>query len=854
MNVLRKCCYRSMKENRKRTMVTIVGVILATALITGVACLVTSSRASLIAYEKQQNGDWHYCFYGVSQKDLKYFEENKNITEVNVKVPLGYALLEGSRNPDKPYLYVSAVGEKGAEANALKLLSGRMPENGTELVVSRHILTNGQVKLQIGDTMTLQLGQRVSGGYPLRQNNPYQYEAEELTAGENRSYTIVGVIERPQYGVEDRMAPGYSAFTCLENPAEAESMDVYVKYTGWGLRHADQVNEALEGLAEYHEDNYYLLKWILLTFSSGTMNMIYAMATLALAVIIVTAVFCIRNSFTISLTEKMKLYGRLASVGTTSRQQRKIVYYEAAFLGMTAIPLGIAGGIFATMVLVRVSSGLLESAMDVAMVFGISWGAVTLSAVLGAVTILLSAWQSARRAARVSPVSAIRANATVKVNARELRCPRWISKYLGIGGKVAWKNLRRTRVKYRTTVISIVVGVAVFIGLTTFVDAVKLSFRTAYKSLEYQLRVSCYNTDSLDRLELAVAEAEGVEAVEMVRFHNLNIPAGSLSLTREYLQDFYQEETFEAAEAAGKEPGLVTVGVYSLGEEGYRRYCSLAGVAESDDQAIVLAEYELDEYDEKGIRHVKKGRVAEFAPGDVIAGTGAEEIPLSITVAAQTDVLPMYLNGASLGHAVKLIVSDRWMDGHWEQLDAAEGSGRLTTAYIRCADPSGVEAGMRQALDTASASFINYEQQYRQEKNMYLLLSIFVYGFITVVALIGVTNIFNTITTNMELRAPEFAMLQAVGMTRREFRRMILLESLFYGGKALLIGIPLGVALSYCFHRAMGLAIATGFAVPWKGIGISVAVVALLLYMIMHYSMAKIKGRNLVQIMQNENL
>lgn len=100
MNVLQKCCFRSLKENRKRTLVTIVGVILATALITGVACLATSFRASMVEYEKKQNGDWHYCFYGVSPRDLKYFEENRNLERFVLRQPLGYALLEGSQNPD----------------------------------------------------------------------------------------------------------------------------------------------------------------------------------------------------------------------------------------------------------------------------------------------------------------------------------------------------------------------------------------------------------------------------------------------------------------------------------------------------------------------------------------------------------------------------------------------------------------------------------------------------------------------------------------------------------------------------------------------------------------------------------
>ncbi|MDE5893485.1 MAG: ABC transporter permease, partial [Acetatifactor sp.] len=204
MNVLQKCCFRSLKENRKRTLVTIIGVILATALITGVSCLATSFRASMVEYEKKANGNWYYCFYGVKPENLKYFEGNQHLKKIVLKAPLGYAVLEGSQNPDKPYLYICGVDEEAIDTYGLELTQGRMPKNGSELVISRHIQYNGMVELQVGDTITLEVGQRMSEGYPLRQNNPYLYEEEMLTHKESRTYTIVGIIEMTNLTEEDR--------------------------------------------------------------------------------------------------------------------------------------------------------------------------------------------------------------------------------------------------------------------------------------------------------------------------------------------------------------------------------------------------------------------------------------------------------------------------------------------------------------------------------------------------------------------------------------------------------------------------------------------------------------------------
>lgn len=235
-NVLKKCCLRSLKENRKRTAVTIVGIILATALITGVACILVSFRASMILYEKQQNGDFHYHFVEVGREYLKYFENNINIEKCSLAENLGYAPLEGSQNPDKPYIFVSAI-EKGMEDTlALKLTEGRFPENDSELAVGGHVCSNGLADIRVGDVLELQIGERMADDYVLGQDSPYVPEEERFVPTSRREYTVVGILERPSQEWEPRIAPGYSAVTLLEDPESAEEVDVYVSYTKKGLR------------------------------------------------------------------------------------------------------------------------------------------------------------------------------------------------------------------------------------------------------------------------------------------------------------------------------------------------------------------------------------------------------------------------------------------------------------------------------------------------------------------------------------------------------------------------------------------------------------------------------------------
>lgn len=862
MNVLKKCCYRSMKENRKRTVVTVIGIILATALITAVASMAESFRASVVLLEKKDNGDFHYLFTGVAQENLKYFRNNQNVEKIGMAEEVGYAVLEGCTNPDKPYIYIRAVNASGIQAMQLELREGRMPWSQDEVVIGNHIRSNGNVDLGVGDTLTVQVGERISEGHSLNQSNPWLGEEEGFVPSCERIYTIVGVIERPNYQVEQRMAPGYSVFTCLENEEEAQSLEVYASYTKDGLKQSEQVTAGLLGvsLEEYENnkwvarnrvdgisriareaiENHNVVRWELMRFSSSTMNMLYGMAAIAILIIIISSVFCIRNSFVISLTEKMKLYGRLASVGTTSSQQRKIIYYEAGFLSVVGIPLGILSGILATFVVVNVTGGLMESQLGVKLIFSLSIPAIVLAVLLALLTVYLSASGSARRAARLTPVSAIRADSTVKISRRELRCPKLIGKLFGIGGKLAYRNLQRSRVKYRTTVISIVVSVAVFIGVHSFIGLISFATKVYYRDIAYQLLAFVNDEDSYDKA-LAIAEMEGVEQAEVRR-------RKSFLVEPEQHEIPFTQEYVELLERDGEDCRQAIM-LVSLDDNAFERYCREIGVdpKEAADRAIVNAYFEHDVRENGKWQHLE-GNIAEYHSGDMIEFTDNEtgktyEIPVML----QTDKIPMCMSDSVYNNVV-LIVSAGW----WNE--NVPGSGTDIGIYIRCEDSDALEERIRRDFDLRDFSLYNFDAEYRSSRSMYLAVAIFLYGFIIVVSLIGVTNIFNTVTMNMELRAPEFAMCKAVGMTGKEFRRMIWLEGLFYGGKGLVFGIPLGILISLGFHRAMGAGLEIAYKFPAGGILISAAALFLLLFCIMRYSMNRFHRKNIVETILNENI
>ncbi len=869
MNALTKITLRNIKLNRKRAWVTIIGIMLATALIVVVADMAESFRSSMVEYEKAHSGDYHYCFYDVDPENLKYFEGNRNIEKLGYSVDLGYTELTGSRNEKKPYLYLKAMDESAMQVANVTLTEGRLPENDHEIVISDSIRTNGGVEYRVGDTIRLTNSNREDAKGNEEDQSCEYTEGEQLTdsgkaAGE---YTVVGIMERLMRSQEPYYAPGYTVITRITDVTQYSDITVYASYTKAGLKRREEVTAGLlklspeiyqkyqngeplneeeqqqleesQKIASYVTCNIWLLKYQMMLFSDGSLKMLYSMAGIAIVIIIVTSVFCIRNSFVISLTEKLHLYGMLSSIGATGKQRKKLIYGEALILGAVGIPLGILLGLLAGWLVVKGTGHLMQSSLQVTLAYVISWPAILVSIVLAVITILLSAGQSAGKAAKISPIQAIRGNDTVHISRKEIRMPRWISRWFGIGGTIAYKNLKRARVKYRTTIISIVVSVAVFIGMSSFMSMAMEIADTYYTDSSYQLMVTLNGKDQMENAR-KILNLDGVKEAEICQRDYISVPVDEVKYSKQYQtlmgntgEEDYSDETFM---------------IVALNPEAFQAYAKKLGctVKDGNSQAILISDVTKTVM-QNGEEKYMTGELYDYQTGDVIQGTmEMSDTPLSVQIIKTTTERPMSVE--NIGGVGMLIVSNTELtDYQKEMIDRLE-------VYIHCEDPDGLQKVIEDDMEFVNFNVVNLKQSYDATKSLFTLIGVFLYGFIIVIALIGITNIFNTITTNMELRSREFATLKSIGMTRREFRRIIWLESVFYGVKSLLIGIPAGILLSVGFHMAMGTNLETAYHLPWTGILISIGAVFVLLFGIMRYSMGRINRKNIIETIQSENI
>ena len=339
MTLLNKLTIKNLKLNKKRTIVTIIGIMLSVALITAVASMYASGIKSLIKYETIIKGDFHTAFYNVPTSDIDKFINNRNIEKLNITEGIGYAKID-SKNEDKPYAYLKGFTKDALNNLSVRLVKGRLPENTNEIVIPTHLKTNGRLDLKLNDSITLEVGKRIdSKGDELNQSDKYQNTASEyLVETQTKTYKIVGIIERPATNIEYYTAPGYTFITYIDSQTLSGNVDIYAKFTKDGVKNWDKTIANILGVSQvlfrkvYNQEieseklteqlkktymfdiNKYLIDLETNPISSTSMGDLGKVLAIVIVIIVFTSIFCIKNSFDISITEKIRQYGMLRSI------------------------------------------------------------------------------------------------------------------------------------------------------------------------------------------------------------------------------------------------------------------------------------------------------------------------------------------------------------------------------------------------------------------------------------------------------------------------------------------------------------------------------------------------------------
>ncbi len=919
MSIFTKLAVKNLKKNKNRTLITIVGIIISAAMICGLISLITSFQNFFYQNSVAEIGSWHLMYDSVNDRDMEEVLADQEVNQVMKIQNIGYAEFDNYDNKYSPYIFVAGLPENYEAAQAetklfpVILTKGHYPQNSKQIIIPEHLRLSTKVDLQIGQKLTLSLGQRAvlqnAGNPELEERYPTFSEEhlsqitplimndqgqriEKLIEQKEQTFEIVGFFERS--GNEDYNAPGYMAFTMVQEGTSNLNYNYYLN-----LNHAgktfDFFNKYQPGI--YQATNSEILRYLGISMNDNFLRTLYSMTAIFLAIILTAAITLISNAFTITLSERVKQFGILSSVGASKRQLRKTIITEAMLISLIALPFGIIFGLLGIQITLYFVKDLLagtvtsSSLIRIPISLHISWISIVLSIVLTLVTVLISAYRPALKASRISPVEAIRQNK--EITAKPVKVSSLQMKLFGTSGFIATKYYKHSKRKYRSTIFSLMISIILFITAFTFTtlmtDQVKNIYNTSDVDLALIFNQSGTDESSvrdLEKYETMISKMNGVNYARKLIVQSPTVLIDAQDIEQSTI-DRSLKESIYLRNIGNKY--LTNINIAFLDDKEFNDLLTSANLNEQDYQVKVGNSYQPIVYN-NNMEYTMDGKFVEFdlfnpnvdielyemkdiqdfefsyidavddQPYAIYHGEddeGAEKsLPLAESIAKTIDLHLTYFIDENPSYMMPGNQTTLYFP--WELKDEILLKGeninpkiQINTMGEKHQEVVNYISEMNKQ-NSANVDLVDLYNIQKTNEGFIAIINIFCYGFIILISLIALTNVFNTITTNISTRKRDFAMLKSVGMSWKGFRGMAIYECILYGFRSILFGMPLAVLISLLIQKAMGSLYSKGYFIPWDAILLSIVVIFVFVTISMFYAMAKMKKMNIVETLKDD--
>ena len=845
MKLLNRLTIKHLLMNKKRTIVTIIGITLSTALMVGIGLLVSTFLQAMIDDTISSSGSYHAYFDNVTKEEVNEIKNHLEVEKTYSYGTVGYANIN-STNDYKPYLFIASADDTYFSHETL--LEGRYPTNEEEIVIPSHLNTNGEVNLKVGDTITLEVGPRVSQGEEVYDNTVPLIEVydetgeaildETLAPKMTKTYTVVGIIDRSNS--EDYSGPGYMAFTTKSN--DIVSYRTYVEYKSVRKTYetTSTICEYLENASCQEHDS--LLYYYGISRYDNVNKTITSLLAFVLSLLSVGSIIVIYNSFAISTMERKKSFGLYSSLGATPKQIKYTVFFEAFVVGLIGIILGVLGAFLGIYVVVQVLNYLIADSWGLKLVFTVNPYYIIIPILFMILVVFISAFIPAKRSSKVTAIEMIRENDEIKIPRRKVKTPKWVRKIFGIEGEIALKNMKRNKRKYRITLLSLFISIVLFISFSTYLKY-GLSVTELTDLPAYDIVISTSNQEIMNEIESNAL----VNDMYVSKFGFAEYTVEDTSI--------YQDDYFKFLTEMGYDPNnLLQMTAIIIEDDEYER---LALNYQIDNETILFLNDIMYNSYNNGNRHSYHTSIFDTELNTMKLCGSVEDscVNAKVHFVENNEKTQQFENYFHDQYTPTIFVSESLAKkyGIFTSYDLDEAANYITiyseeyeTLYNE------LEKKYQNTIDGyLSSPRITYEQ----EKNNVLAIKILMYGFIALVTLTGVTSVFNTIYTSIHLRRREFAILRSVGLSPKGFQKMIFFESLFFGLKSLLYALPVSFVIILLIANSMGYTFTfDGILIPWGSVIAAIVGVFLIVLLTMMYSSSKIKKENILNSLREENI
>lgn len=825
MKNYKQITYKYLKQQRNRTLLTILGIILSVAMISSIGTIIEGARNTLIQNAIKENGSYHVGFSNLDAEKVYALKNHVGIEKIGLSKKEGASQIAKITEEEREmyrantsYRYIEVVGYDEEAFNLLpyEVSEGRMPKNSKEIIIEKWMIKYFNREIKLGDTLTLPLGNR-----KLNQDG----EETDYQLTHQKEYTIVGFIEPKLKWSGNLITKGITGLD--EDQNLQEGYDAYFQLTN--IKDAEKKAHQIAKDIGLDTDNLHLNNK-LLRLSAESTNVIFnetmiLILSFIVGLIVVSTIAVIYNAFNISVLERISQFGLLRSVGATPAQIRGIVLKEAFILSGIGIPIGFLSGIAAMKIVFYVISKMkFGNAVIGDIEANISLTVLLISTVIGLATVFLSAIGPARKAGKVSPLEAVRNTGSFKKESfSKVRQSFIVRRLLGVEGEIAYKNLRRNRKRFIITVFSMVISISLFITFSSFSDYIfKAGIIDSTTTGDFVIFM-----EDVKEFDNIFREVKALQEVE--RVYKLKEVSGEAWLKDNKVNEVLMESMPNISEEKkGDLLKIHNIKVYTIGDENLHLLKSvlqegtISEDALEDGNGVLVINNTYVRNPNTGNRRLIEGYSLElgddisFLPYD-FDGKAVDPIELKVMGVLEKGILQ---GGYNLNGGIDIITTE----GNFEKI---LGSIPTNSASIIIEMEENFDPGpIRSYLEEKEATipyfyYVDYAKVAEEGKAVSIISSIFLYGFVVLITLISSINIINTISTNIILRTRELAMIKAVGMSQKSIKRMVALESLFYGLYAAVFGGTIGTGLSYIVFNLVIRLSEFQWTIPWKNLMIA---------------------------------
>lgn len=813
MKIINQLTIRYLKENKKRTILTILCIAVSVIMISCVGISFYSGKQFYKEYVEETVGDYHYSIVTNEKRIIDMMSQDQEVKEYYFSSTEPYYM--DDENNYRSFFNMKRGDSLYYEKENYKdlLIKGRLPENPLEIAISQYYLDTNKLDSQIGDNIIF-----------LNNENKKNYE-----------FKIVGIID--QYKAKALRKTSFEALGYIDLKDQDAWYTMYVQDKNLSneiFKHVENIVEQrdqqqIEASIMFNS-SYLAIQDIFEDNSQSAFLGIYRLIATILFIIVLLSIFIIYQAFNLSTNDRIQYLGMLSSVGATPKQKKRSVYFEGFVLSLISIPLGIIMsfiGLYITFLFINQLE--MVKILNIKIHTSLSLTYLILVIIISLITIFISLYLPARKISKISVIDALKKNDEVKVNKRKLKIGFISKKFFHISWQMALKNYKRQGRRSQVIVFSLVISMVAFVSIFSFGQNLMQQTREAQKYFDYDLQINIADEqDEIDKLNQILDRNNDV--------NEYYYETTSSKYYAKIPQDYIYFDTNNAPFSL--QDGYLPINMIGLNNEKIKKLCKELNIDYHENIALVDNSEISDGYMQEKYKQKFHKAGSNFIDSLIYK---EDESIKSIEEAFDYTLFDGKKTCYDNEYEINIIVPIDFM----REID--RDSIFHISYYIYADDYNKVE----EELEQAGYSVDNYAQNVLQNRQMFLIMQIFIYGFVLIMIFFSVLNIINMMSASIDHRKKEFGMMLSIGMSPKGIQKMIRHESLIYGLKTLLYGIPISIGIEWLLYNQIYME-GNVFTISYLAYIISFLVIMIVMLLTFRVGLNKFKKQNIIETLKED--